>query len=114
MVSKGDIVLVRFPFTDLSQTKLRPGVILWVNPDGDDVMLCAISSQKIDRLSPEDIPLLPADPGFSNTGLQVPSKIRTARIATLTKQFVIRKFGSLTTQQIQLLNKKLIEVLQLV
>ncbi len=114
MVSKGDIVLVRFPFTDLSQAKLRPAVIRWVNPAGDVVVLCAITSQKIDRLSPEDIPLLPTDPGFSNTGLQVPSKIRAARIASLTKQLVIRKFGSLSTQHIQLLNKKLIEVLKLI
>lgn len=30
-LSKGDIVLTQFPFTDLSQTKLRPAVILWVD-----------------------------------------------------------------------------------
>lgn len=113
MVSKGDIVLVQFPFSDLSQAKLRPAVILWVNPTGDDITLCAITSQNIDQLSPEDIPLLPVDPEFSGTGLRVPSKIRTTRIATLTKQLAVRKFGSLGTQQMQGLNKKLIEMLQL-
>lgn len=69
MVGKGDIVLVKFPFSDLSQAKLRPAVVLWVNPTGDDVTLCAITSQNIDQLSPEDIPLLFPDPEFSTTGL---------------------------------------------
>ena len=31
-LSKGDIVLTQFPFTDLSQTKLRPAVILRLIP----------------------------------------------------------------------------------
>jgi mRNA interferase MazF len=113
MVDKGDIVLVKFPFTDLSQAKPRPAVILWVNPTGDDITLCAITSQNVDQLSLEDIPLLPTDPEFSGTGLRVPSKIRTTRIATLTKQLAIRKFGNLGTQQMRVLNEKLIEMLRL-
>jgi mRNA interferase MazF len=64
-------------------------------------------------LSVEDIPLLPTDPEFSSNGLRVPSKIRTTRIAALTKQLVIRKFGGLGTEQIQALDEKLIEMLQL-
>lgn len=113
MVDKGDVVLVKFPFSDLSQAKARPAVILWIDPAGDDITLCAITSQNIDQLSPEDIPLLSNDPEFPGTGLRVPSKIRTTRITTLTKQLVIRKFGSLDTQQIRILNEKLIEILQL-
>jgi mRNA interferase MazF len=113
MVSKGDIVLVQFPFSDLSQTKLRPAVILWVNPTGNDVTLCAITSQNINQLSPEDIPLLPSDPEFSNTGLRVPSKIRTTRMATLTKQLVVKKLGNLGIQQTQRLNEKITEMLRL-
>jgi mRNA interferase MazF len=45
MVNKGDIVLVKFPFSqDISKAKARPAVILWVNSMGDDVTLCAITS----------------------------------------------------------------------
>jgi mRNA interferase MazF len=113
MVGKGDIVLVKFPFSDLSDAKPRPAVILWVNPTGIDVTLCAITSQNVDQLSLEDIPIFPTDPEFLLTGLRVPSKIRTTRIATLTKQLVIRRFGKLGTQQIQQLNQKLTEILEL-
>jgi hypothetical protein len=49
----------------------------------------------MDQLFPEDIPLLPEDPEFATTGLRVPLKIRTTRIATLTKKDVIRRFGKL-------------------
>jgi len=113
MVSKGDIVLVKFPFSNLSDAKARPAVVLWVNPTGNDVTLCAITSQNIKQLSPEDIPILVTDPEFSLTGLRVPSKIRTTRITTLTKQLVVRRFGNLGLQQTQQLNAKITEMLQL-
>jgi mRNA interferase MazF len=48
-LTKGDVVLVPFPFTDLSQTKLRPAIVLYVQPEGEDITLCFISSQNLDR-----------------------------------------------------------------
>jgi mRNA interferase MazF len=44
-LKKGDIVLVQFPFSDLTQTKLRPGLVLAVNLDIDEIIICFISSQ---------------------------------------------------------------------
>lgn len=114
MVKKGDVVLVSFPFSqDLSLSKPRPAVILWVNPIGDDVTLCAITSQNIDCLFPEDLPLSPQDPEFSITGLKSSSKIRTTRTSTSTKQCIIRHFRKLGSRQMHLLNSKLLEILQL-
>jgi mRNA interferase MazF len=49
-LAKGDVVLVPFPFTDLSQTKLRPAIVLYVQPEGEDITLCFISSQNLDRV----------------------------------------------------------------
>lgn len=40
----GDIVLVRFPFSDLSQQKLRPALVLADGKNGDFI-LCQITSQ---------------------------------------------------------------------
>jgi mRNA interferase MazF len=46
---KGDIVVLPFPFSDLTQTKRRPALVI-NQLDGNDLILCAITSQiKLDR-----------------------------------------------------------------
>ncbi|MCJ2542487.1 type II toxin-antitoxin system PemK/MazF family toxin [Thermostichus vulcanus] len=112
-LAKGDIVLVPFPFTDLSQTKLRPAVILWVEPQGQDITLCFISSQNLERITPDELLLEIGDPEFTQTGLKVTSKIKVTKIITLERQLLQRRLGSLGTQQIQRLNQILIQALQL-
>ncbi len=42
--SAGAVVLVRFPFSDLSQTKLRPAVVLAESGRGDWI-LCQVTSK---------------------------------------------------------------------
>jgi len=43
---KGDIVVIPFPFSDLSGAKKRPALVL-VNLKGDDIILCQITSQQV-------------------------------------------------------------------
>lgn len=112
-VKKGDIVLVPFPFTDLSTTKLRPAVVLWVDSTGDDITLCFISSQNLTRLSPNEFVLDASDPEFSNTGLKVASKVRVTRIATLERRLITRRIGKLGVNQIQQLNSAMLQAFQL-
>ena len=113
VVSQGDIVLVNFPFTDLSQTKLRPAVVLWASLTENDVTLCAITSQNVNKLTAGEFLLTQSDPEFSSTGLRVPSKVRVTRIVTLSRQLVARRLGRLGTQQIQALKTNMIQAFQL-
>ncbi|MDO9036700.1 MAG: hypothetical protein Q7U51_16080 [Methanoregula sp.] len=43
---KGDVVVVLFPFSDLSSVKKRPALVL-ATPDGDDVILSQITSRLV-------------------------------------------------------------------
>lgn len=43
-LAAGLVVLVRFPFSDLSHTKLRPAVVL-ANAGRDDWILCQVTSK---------------------------------------------------------------------
>jgi mRNA interferase MazF len=43
---KGEIVVVPFPFSDLSQTKRRPAIVI-TDLTGDDLILCQITSESI-------------------------------------------------------------------
>jgi mRNA interferase MazF len=113
VVAKGDVVLVNFPFTDLSQVKLRPAIVLWVDLVGSDVVVCAVTSQKVDQLSDGEFPLNIANPEFSVTGLRVPSKVRVTRLVTLERQMVIRKLGKLGEASLQKLNRHMVKAFKL-
>ncbi|ELS04620.1 PemK-like protein [Xenococcus sp. PCC 7305] len=102
---KGDIVLVPFPFTDLSATKLRPAVVLWVDLLGRDVTLCFISSQNVNSLNSEEFIIEAKDPEFILTGLKVTSKVRVSRIVTIERNLITRKIGKLGTNFFQQLNQ---------
>ncbi|RUR83469.1 type II toxin-antitoxin system PemK/MazF family toxin [Chlorogloeopsis fritschii PCC 9212] len=112
-LNKGDVVLTQFPFTDLSQTKLRPAVVLWSDTKKDEITLCFISSQNVDNLTADEFAIKDSDPEFSTTGLKISSKVRVTRIATLKKQLIVRCLGKLGTQHLQQLNTIMIQAFQL-
>jgi mRNA interferase MazF len=103
---KGDIVLITFPFTDLSGSKLRPTVVL---ADTElDVTVCFITTQ-LQWQEPADVQLLPT----SINGLRKQSLIRTSKIATLDKTLAKGLLGRLTLTERNDLNNKLKLLLQL-
>jgi mRNA interferase MazF len=112
-IAKGDIVLVEFPFTDLSQTKLRPAVVLAANLTIDEITLCFISSQQVDRLNATEFALRDSDSDFPQTGLRTSSKVRVTRITTLSKQLIVKRLGNLEDQYLQQLDTILIQSFQL-
>lgn len=105
-MNKGDIILIPFPFTDLSGNKLRPAIVLFSNEY--DVTICFITTQ-IKWKEPTDIDLIPA----LQNGIKRPSIIRLSKIATVDKSLIVGKLGELQIQEIQELNIKLKQLLQL-
>jgi mRNA interferase MazF len=93
---KGRVVLVPFPFDDLSSTKVRPAVCL-TNPIGPHrhVVLGFISSQVPIDIFETDVVLDAAESGFRSTGLRVSSILRLHRLMTVTTSFIQRDLGEL-------------------
>jgi mRNA interferase MazF len=105
-MAKGDIVLITFPFTDLSGTKLRPAVVLAETPL--DITVCFITTQ-IQWQESFDMMLTPS----SQNGLRKTSILRVGKIATLDRLLAKGLLGTLNATELALLNTKLKELLQL-
>ena len=104
---KGDVEVVPFPFSDLSQTKKRPALII-SKLDGDDLILCQITSQKIkDRYA---IPI--GDYDFETGSLKQQSNVRPNRIFTAENQLILYKIGCLKTVKLNEVIDKIIEILK--
>lgn len=95
MIRRGDIVLLSFPYTDLSETKVRPAVLISddsFNQQGDDGVFVYITTQKFQ--TPFDIQLPISSSSFRATGLKENSTIRVSKIMCLDKGLVRRHLGS--------------------
>ena len=86
---KGEVIVIPFPFSDLSGNKRRPALVL-SELSGDDIILCQITSQNSSR-EPYSISLDEND--FVNCSIMQASNIRPNRIFTASKSLIVRKLG---------------------
>ena len=88
----GTVVLVRFPFTDLTGSKQRPGVVLSSDEHqraGHDVIIAAISGQGVDAPRVFDHVV----ENWASAGLIAPSVVRCGKLVTLERSMVRRVLG---------------------
>ena len=103
---KGDVVVIPFPYSDLSASKKRPALVV-TSLDGDDVILCQITSQSIsDRYG---MPLNTAD--FRGGGLKHPSNIRPNRLFTADGRIVSYRAGAIKEEKLQEAIQKIIQII---
>lgn len=95
-MTKGKIVLVPFPFDDLSATKVRPAICL-TDPIGPHrhIVVAFITSNTQDSLIETDIRLDATYAAFTSTGLRVSSTIRLHRLVTISSALIVRELGVL-------------------
>ena len=103
---KGDVVIIPFPFSDLTGSKKRPALVL-ADLAGNDIILCQITSQKSN--DPNAVMVTTTD--FPTGGLQITSCIRPARIFTADKNIIMRKTGSVSPSISSKLLQNLIKLL---
>lgn len=101
---QGTVVLVPFPFTDLSGSKRRPALV--VSPEGfhdEDLILCAITSRVPQRLSEREILLEAGD--MLAEQLPKRSVIKPSKLFTMDRRLIASRYGAVKQY-------KLLEVLR--
>lgn len=104
---KGDIVVVPFPFSNLSTSKRRPALVLIALP-GPDVVLCQITSKQ--WVGDYSFELNSKD--FVQGGLDKVSYVRVTRIFTAEKSIVLRKVGKLKEERMSTIMRSIITLLE--
>ena len=103
----GTVVLVRFPFSDLSQVKLRPAVVL-AAADRADWLLCQITSNPYS--DPHAVRL--DDTHFETGSLRVTSFARPAKLFTAHETLIAAPIGQLKPGALQRVVAAIVRVLQ--
>lgn len=104
-VMKGDVVVIPFPYSDLSRSKKRPALVA-ATIDGDDVILCQITGEmRLDRYS---VGVTGED--FIEGNLDFPSIIRPNRLFTADTSVIIRKIGTIKKDKMKEVEKEIVGI----
>jgi len=106
-LAPGLVVLVRFPFSDLSSSKLRPAVVL-AHAGGVDWVLCQVTSNPYG--DPTAIALTASS--FASGGLNRDSFARPGKLFTASASIVIREAGALLPVAHHTIVKSVVALLQ--
>jgi mRNA interferase MazF len=107
-MTKYKVVLVPFPFDDLSSSKVRPAVCL-TEPIGPHrhVVLAFITSRVPTQPLATDLVIDSRDADFTTTGLHVSSTLQLHRLMTATTGLIRRELGQLSPRMQTQVNKRL-------
>lgn len=104
---KGDVVVAPFPYSDFTQLKQRPALVLAVL-QGNDLILCEITSQRV--RNQYVIPISNAD--FTAGSLSQDSNIRPEKITTIDRRLIRYKVGNLRSEKVSEVIRKIVEILE--
>ncbi len=92
----GDIILIGFPHTDLQGVSKRPAIVLYDSGD-QDVLAARVTTQEYKSEADYKVR------DRRKCGLLADSYIRLGKQATIEKRFIIRKLGTLETNEVDIL-----------
>jgi mRNA interferase MazF len=105
----GDIVLIPFPFAELTNRKVRPAVIITETTDKyRDLVVSAISSVVPSIISPREIKLKPN----KVNNLRAESVVKVDRIVTLKREDIIANLGKLSANELLEFKQILLQIIQ--
>ncbi len=104
---KGDVVIVPFPFSDLSQSKRRPVLIIG-SLEGEDAILCRITSKTLK----DSYAISIDDSDFSFGSLKQQSNVRPNRLFTADTYIILYRTGHITNEKIMQVVDKIVEIIK--
>jgi mRNA interferase MazF len=108
MIEEGDVVLFRFPQTDLKERKLRPALVIRRIPgEYEDWLICMISSRIYQYNEKLDEIIAIKDNDFPDSGLKTESVIRTSRLAVVGKEILVGKIGKISPERLKRIKERL-------
>lgn len=110
---QGEVLLIPFPFTDLTSTKKRPALVIsadWFNTSHSDAVCLAITSQDPGAVSRDECQVPTHD--LLVAGLLTPSKVKAGKIFTIHESLVVKKLGRLPDRTLRVVIQKFIELSQ--
>jgi mRNA interferase MazF len=108
MSAKYKIVLVPFPFDDLTATKVRPALCLTNELSSFNQIVIAFISSKVPLvLNSTDVLINTENEGFTQTGLKINSVIILHKIVTISYSIIIKEMGFLPESFQPKINNKL-------
>jgi mRNA interferase MazF len=101
------VVSVRFPFSDLSQTKLRPAVVL-ADAGRDDWILCQVTSKPYGDARA----VMLTEESFATGSLRVNSYARPGKLFTANRNLMVNYIGVLKGEAYVRLIERVVEVVR--
>ena len=103
----GQIVLFKFPQTDLAVGKSRPSLLIAPVPSSfDDWLVCMISTQIRQAITVDEI-ISPTDVDFSQSGLKTESVFRLTRLAVVSESIFLGTIGEISASRLIKIKKRL-------
>ncbi len=103
----GSVVLVPFPFSDLSQSKRRPAVVLAAAERGDWI-LCQVTSKAYADARAVEL----TDADFEQGGLRLISYARPAKLFTAHESLFVSEVGVLRAESLKRITDEVVSIIQ--
>ena len=103
----GSVVLVPFPFSDLSQSKRRPAVVLAAAEHGDWI-LCQVTSKAYADARAVEL----TDDDFAQGSLRLTSYARPAKLFTAHESLFVSEAGVLRGESLKRITDEVVSVIQ--
>lgn len=104
---KGDVVVLSFPFSDLTNAKKRPALVISVL-DGYDLILSQITSQFI----MDNYSIIIDDRDFESGNLKQISNVRPNRLFTADTKIIHYKIGRINSIKLNDVINKIIDIIK--